>query len=121
MGGKVSSASVATSIRPTGSRMENNVKPKPGARKVAGSSAVFMAMGGGEAATRFTARRANIGPATTAVGMPTTKPQNSTSPIFAPSAVTATTGPGWGGITPCITDMQASRGMASFKKGCLVS
>ena len=56
-----------------------------------------------------------------AVGIPTTNPQNSTSPMLAFSAATATTGPGWGGITPCITDMHDSSGSVRRRNGCLVS
>ena len=48
-------------------------------------------------------------------------PQNSTRPICAFSAATATTGPGWGGISPCITDMHDSSGSTSDRNGCLVS
>ena len=77
--------------------------------------------GGGFASTTRTAKRANSGPAIAAVGMPMTKPQNSTRPMFAFSAATATTGPGWGGISPCMTDMHDSSGSVSFRNGCLVS
>ena len=41
--------------------------------------------------------------------------------MFACSAATATTGPGWGGISPCITDMHDSSGSVSFRNGCFVS
>ena len=41
--------------------------------------------------------------------------------MFAFSAATATTGPGWGGISPCITDMHDSSGSVSFRNGCFVS
>ena len=50
-----------------------------------------------------------------------TNPQNSTRPMLPFSAATATTGPGWGGINPCMTDMHDSSGSVSFRNGCFVS
>ena len=39
--------------------------------------------------------------------------------MFACSAATATTGPGWGGISPCITDMHDSSGSVSLQERLL--
>ena len=56
-----------------------------------------------------------------AVGMPTTKPQIKTRPMLALRVSTATTGPGCGGIRPCITERQEIRGSISNRNGCFVS
>lgn len=46
-----------------------------------------------------------------AVGMATTTPSARVTPRFAPTASIATSGPGCGGISPCMTDSPASAGM----------
>ena len=120
----VSFATVSSSMSITGSRMEKSVSPKPGA--VIPSRPSVLGIGGGCASTSRTARRAKIGPATIAVGMPMRKPHISTSPIFgfSPNSANfaiAATGPGCGGITPCITERHDNSGIVSMRKGVFVS
>ena len=50
-----------------------------------------------------------------------TNPHPRTAPVFAPNAAMAATGPGCGGISPCITDKKDNNGIASSKNGRLVS
>jgi hypothetical protein len=106
-------------MRPTGSNMVNRVSPNGGA--TIPSPWLRAAGAGGSALTRRMAQRAKKGPAIAAVGIPMTNPQTSTRPVLAFNASIAITGPGCGGIKPCITERNESRGMARSRNGRFVS
>src|ERR1019366_3965474 len=72
---------------------------------------------GALAGTQRAAYRAKNGPAKATVGMATSTPRPRVMPRLAFSAATATSGPGWGGTNPCMTDSPASAGMPTRMMG----
>ncbi len=116
------SASALASMSTTGSRTVASVTANVGRVRCAvatpppsplGSSSVSNRCGACTS-TQRAASRAKSGPAMITVGMATSTPSPSVMPRLALRAATATSGPGWGGTSPCMADRPASAGMPTF-------
>jgi hypothetical protein len=78
--GIVKSASVASSINPTGQQHRKSVSPKPGRRAGMGCRGATVSP---SICMRLLAKRAKTGPARIATGIPKRKPHRSTLPWLA--------------------------------------
>ena len=113
-----SSTKVPVRSNRTGSSTVKSVRPNVGKAWPAATDGVNS---GVATSTRFTASRAKNGPAMAATGIPSTRAHRMTLPMSACRASIAMTGPGCGGIRPCITDRKDSSGRTSSRKGLPVS
>ncbi len=105
------STSALDSISTTGSSMVARVAPKPGRFSSSSEARAGTMRSGAGTSTQRAAYREKTGPAMITVGMATRTPSASVTPRLALTASIATSGPGCGGIRPCITDRPASAGM----------
>ena len=113
-----SSTTVPASSNMTGSSTVKIVRPNVGKVCPADTDGVNS---GVATSTRLTASLAKNGPAIAATGIPSTKAQRMTLPMSACRASMAMTGPGCGGIRPCMTERNDSSGSTSRRNGWPVS
>ncbi len=105
------STSALASISTTGSSTVARVAPNPGRFSSSSEARGGIIRSGTGTSTQRAAYFENSGPAMITVGIATTRPSASVTPRLAPTASIATSGPGCGGISPCITDRPARAGM----------
>lgn len=105
------STSALSSISTTGSRIVTRVAAKLGRRSRSSDGRCGIIFSGGSMSTQRAAYRAKTGPAMITVGMATSTPSASVTPRLASRASIATSGPGCGGMSPCITESPASAGI----------
>ena len=113
-----SSTSVPVRSRMTGSSTVKIVSPNVGKVWPTDTDGVNS---GVATSTRLTASLAKNGPAMAATGMPSTSAQRMTLPMSAFRASMAMTGPGCGGMSPCMTERNESIGSTSRRNGLPVS
>ncbi len=101
------------SISTTGSSIVQAVAAKLGRRSRSSEARAGVIRSGGWTSTQREATRPKSGPAIASVGIATSTPNASVTPMSACSAPTAASGPGCGGTSPCMTDRPASAGMPS--------
>lgn len=105
------STSALASISTTGSSTVATVAPKPGRFSRSSDGRCGTIRSGAWMSTQRAAYREKTGPAMITVGMATRTPSASVTPRLACTAAMATSGPGCGGISPCITDRLTSAGI----------
>lgn len=105
------STSALASIRTTGSRIVATAARKLGRFSRSSLARAGVILSGAWTSTQRAATFENSGPAMITVGMATRTPRASVTPRLAPTASIATSGPGCGGIRPCMTDRPARAGM----------
>lgn len=99
------------SIITTGSRIVATEAPKLGRLSRSSEARAGIILSGAWTSTHLAAYFEKTGPAMTTVGMATRMPSASVSPRLASTASIATSRPGCGGISPCMTDRPARAGM----------